>query len=174
MVKRGITEEQLSHLGDDPLPEGVYAPSEAAIIRYARHRSEKSPFERRRLGRMAAASDDGGSAENGKNRSAGRGLREGVASGGHSVEIRRRRERALGGVRVADSLKKAGVRATAKFGLDVPVFWTIPKSDKAAVVAYLAKKLEPTAPRSEDRATALAPRRTRRHRRSSKRRIASS
>lgn len=32
----GITEEQLSHLGDDPLPEGLYAPSEAAIIRYAR------------------------------------------------------------------------------------------------------------------------------------------
>jgi alkylhydroperoxidase family enzyme len=32
----GITEEQLSHLGDDPLPEGLYSPSEAAIIRYAR------------------------------------------------------------------------------------------------------------------------------------------
>ena len=32
----GITEEQLSHLGDDPLPEGLYLPSEAAIIRYAR------------------------------------------------------------------------------------------------------------------------------------------
>lgn len=32
----GITEEQLAHLGDDPLPEGLYSPSEAAIIRYAR------------------------------------------------------------------------------------------------------------------------------------------
>ncbi len=32
----GITEEQLSHLGDDPLPEGLYSPSEAAIVRYAR------------------------------------------------------------------------------------------------------------------------------------------
>jgi alkylhydroperoxidase family enzyme len=32
----GITEEQLSHLGDDPLPEGLYEPSEAAIIKYAR------------------------------------------------------------------------------------------------------------------------------------------
>jgi alkylhydroperoxidase family enzyme len=31
----GLTEEQLSHLGDDPLPEGVYSPSEAAIVRYA-------------------------------------------------------------------------------------------------------------------------------------------
>jgi alkylhydroperoxidase family enzyme len=32
----GLTEEQLAHLGDDPLPEGVYSPSEAAIVRYAR------------------------------------------------------------------------------------------------------------------------------------------
>ncbi len=32
----GITEEQLAHLGDDPLPEGLYLPSEAAIVRYAR------------------------------------------------------------------------------------------------------------------------------------------
>jgi alkylhydroperoxidase family enzyme len=31
----GLTEEQLAHLGDDPLPEGVYSPSEAAIVRYA-------------------------------------------------------------------------------------------------------------------------------------------
>jgi alkylhydroperoxidase family enzyme len=31
----GLTEAQLSHLGDDPLPEGVYSPSEAAIVRYA-------------------------------------------------------------------------------------------------------------------------------------------
>lgn len=33
----GLTESQLSHLGDDPLPEGVYSESEAAIIRYAQH-----------------------------------------------------------------------------------------------------------------------------------------
>jgi alkylhydroperoxidase family enzyme len=31
----GLTDEQLAHLGDDPLPEGVYSPSEAAIVRYA-------------------------------------------------------------------------------------------------------------------------------------------
>lgn len=31
----GITEEKLAHLGDDPLPEGVYAPDEAAIVRYS-------------------------------------------------------------------------------------------------------------------------------------------
>ncbi|MDQ6649975.1 MAG: hypothetical protein M3Z02_07670 [Actinomycetota bacterium] len=31
----GLTEDKLAHLGDDPLPEGVYEPSEAAIVRYA-------------------------------------------------------------------------------------------------------------------------------------------
>jgi len=30
-----MTEEKLAHLGDDPLPEGVYDDSEAAIVRYA-------------------------------------------------------------------------------------------------------------------------------------------
>jgi alkylhydroperoxidase family enzyme len=31
----GLTEEKLAHLGDDPLPVGVYEPDEAAIVRYA-------------------------------------------------------------------------------------------------------------------------------------------
>ena len=31
----GLTEAQLHHLGDEVLPEGVYSPSEAAIVRYA-------------------------------------------------------------------------------------------------------------------------------------------
>ena len=31
----GLTEDKLSHLGDDPLPDGIYDPGEAAIIRYA-------------------------------------------------------------------------------------------------------------------------------------------
>ena len=31
----GLTEEKLAHLGDDPLPEGVYEEDEAAIVRYA-------------------------------------------------------------------------------------------------------------------------------------------
>lgn len=30
-----LTTEQLNHLGDDRLPEGVYSESEAAIVRYA-------------------------------------------------------------------------------------------------------------------------------------------
>ena len=31
----GLTEDKLAHLGDDPLPDGLYAPDEAAIVRYA-------------------------------------------------------------------------------------------------------------------------------------------
>jgi alkylhydroperoxidase family enzyme len=31
----GLTEEKLAHLGDDPLPDGLYEPDEEAIIRYA-------------------------------------------------------------------------------------------------------------------------------------------
>ena len=31
----GLTEEKIAHLADDPLPEGVYEPWEAAIVRYA-------------------------------------------------------------------------------------------------------------------------------------------
>ncbi len=36
----GLTEAQLSHLGDDPLPEDVYSESEAAIVRYAQRSTE--------------------------------------------------------------------------------------------------------------------------------------
>ncbi|GEM_PF-567724 len=31
----GISDEKLLHLGDDPLPDGVYSEAEAAIVRYA-------------------------------------------------------------------------------------------------------------------------------------------
>jgi len=31
----GLTEAQMTHLTDDPLPIDVYAPAEAAIVRYA-------------------------------------------------------------------------------------------------------------------------------------------
>jgi alkylhydroperoxidase family enzyme len=31
----GLTEDKLAHLGDDPLPAGLYEPDEAAIVRYA-------------------------------------------------------------------------------------------------------------------------------------------
>ena len=31
----GISEEKLRHLGDDPLPDGMYSEAEAAVVRYA-------------------------------------------------------------------------------------------------------------------------------------------
>ena len=31
----GLTEEKIAHLADDPLPDGVFEPWEAAIVRYA-------------------------------------------------------------------------------------------------------------------------------------------
>lgn len=31
----GLNEDKLAHLGDDPLPEGLYEPDEEAIVRYA-------------------------------------------------------------------------------------------------------------------------------------------
>jgi len=31
----GLTEQQLGHLTDDVLPDGIYTPAEAAIVRYA-------------------------------------------------------------------------------------------------------------------------------------------
>ncbi len=43
----GLTEDKLTHLGDDALPDGVYEPDEAAIVRYAQ-----------RLTRMDVIDDD--------------------------------------------------------------------------------------------------------------------
>jgi alkylhydroperoxidase family enzyme len=39
----GLTENQIAHLGDDPLPEGVYADDEAAIVRYAHAAHRRVP-----------------------------------------------------------------------------------------------------------------------------------
>lgn len=36
----GLTTQQLNHLGEDPLPEGVYDEAEAAIVRYAQVSTE--------------------------------------------------------------------------------------------------------------------------------------
>ncbi len=37
----GISEEKLRHLGDDPLPDGVYSEAEAAIVRYAQRSTKR-------------------------------------------------------------------------------------------------------------------------------------
>ena len=41
----GLTEEKLAHLGDDPLPDGVYEPDEAAIVRYAQRSTRMAPID---------------------------------------------------------------------------------------------------------------------------------
>ena len=40
----GIPEAKLAHVADDPLPEGVYDASEAAVIRYARASTRLEPI----------------------------------------------------------------------------------------------------------------------------------
>src|SRR5262245_14050705 len=41
----GLTEAQMGHLTDDPLPDGVYAPAEAAIVRYAQKSTRLEPID---------------------------------------------------------------------------------------------------------------------------------
>ena len=41
----GLTEEKLAHVGDDPLPEGLYEPDEAAIVRYAQLSTRMEPID---------------------------------------------------------------------------------------------------------------------------------
>jgi alkylhydroperoxidase family enzyme len=41
----GIDEEQLAHLGDDPLPEGLYPSEAAAIVRYAQASTRMVPID---------------------------------------------------------------------------------------------------------------------------------
>ena len=44
----------MSHLLDDPLPEGLYAPAEAAIIRYAQKSTRMEPIDAQTYGDLAA------------------------------------------------------------------------------------------------------------------------
>jgi len=49
----GLTEDKLAHLGDDPLPDGVYAPDEAAIVRYAQRSTRMDVIDDRTYGDLA-------------------------------------------------------------------------------------------------------------------------
>ena len=40
----GLSDEKIAHLGDDPLPEGVYEPAEAAIVRYSQASTRLRPI----------------------------------------------------------------------------------------------------------------------------------
>jgi hypothetical protein len=41
----GLTEDKIAHVGDDVLPEGLYAPDEAAIVRYAQRLTRLDPID---------------------------------------------------------------------------------------------------------------------------------
>jgi alkylhydroperoxidase family enzyme len=41
----GISDEKLAHLGDDPLPDGVYSEAEEALVRYAQKSTRMSPID---------------------------------------------------------------------------------------------------------------------------------
>lgn len=49
----GLTEDKLAHLGDDPLPDGVYAPDEAAIVRYAQRSTRMDAIDDHTYGDLA-------------------------------------------------------------------------------------------------------------------------
>ena len=41
----GLTEDKLAHVGDDELPEGLYEPDEAALVRYAQRSTRMQPID---------------------------------------------------------------------------------------------------------------------------------
>jgi alkylhydroperoxidase family enzyme len=49
----GLTEEKIAHLGDDPLPDGVYEPAEAAIVRYSQASTRLRPITDDLYGQLA-------------------------------------------------------------------------------------------------------------------------
>jgi alkylhydroperoxidase family enzyme len=40
----GLSDEKIGHLADDPLPDGIYEPQEAAIVRYSQASTRMQPI----------------------------------------------------------------------------------------------------------------------------------
>jgi alkylhydroperoxidase family enzyme len=49
----GLTEEQLHHLNDDPLPDSVYDAKQTAIVRYAQKSTRLEPIDDATYGALA-------------------------------------------------------------------------------------------------------------------------
>lgn len=49
-----MSEEKLAHIGEDPLPEGVYSDDEAAIVAYAQASTHMRPIDDDLYGALAA------------------------------------------------------------------------------------------------------------------------
>ena len=50
----GLDEEQIRHIGDDPLPEDVYDPAAAAVVEYAQRSTRMQPIGDELFGRLSA------------------------------------------------------------------------------------------------------------------------
>lgn len=50
----GLSEDKLAHLGDDPLPDGMYDDDEAAIVRYAQRSTRMAVIDDQTYGDLAA------------------------------------------------------------------------------------------------------------------------
>lgn len=50
----GLTEEKLAHIGDDPLPAGVYDDDERAVVEYAQRSTRLDPITDDLFGRLQA------------------------------------------------------------------------------------------------------------------------
>jgi len=55
----GISDEQLAHLGDDPLPEGIYDEEAAAIVRYSQASTRMLPIDDALYAQLTAHFDPG-------------------------------------------------------------------------------------------------------------------
>ena len=53
----GLNEEQLRHIGDEPLPDGVYDPPEAAIVEYAQRSTRMQPITNELFARLSTHFD---------------------------------------------------------------------------------------------------------------------
>ncbi len=49
----GLDEEQIRHIGDDPLPDDVYDPAAAAVVEYAQRSTRMQPIGDELFGRLS-------------------------------------------------------------------------------------------------------------------------
>jgi len=49
----GLTEEKLAHVGDRPLPDGIYQDDERAIVEYAQRSTRMEPIDDELYGRLS-------------------------------------------------------------------------------------------------------------------------
>ena len=53
----GLSDDKIAHLRDDPLPEGVYSPAEAAIVRFAQTSTRMAPISDELFAELSAHFD---------------------------------------------------------------------------------------------------------------------